>query len=74
MKRFQVTKSNEKWLRDGVIKSLIEDLNYKKKDAVELFNESKLLKTLYEDPEYIFHFHTSHWAKHIDKIKRYFDD
>jgi len=54
----QITEEDEKWLREGVIRELIEKHKYKKNEAVNLFNESPLLAILYDDPEDIFHHST----------------
>ncbi len=58
----QITEADEKWLRRGVIRELIEKYKYKKNDAINLFNKSPLLSILHDEPEDIFHHSTSYWA------------
>lgn len=60
-----VTTEDEKWMRQGVVKELIETYGYLKEDAIQLFNRSSLLKMLHRDPEYAFHYDTEYWAKQV---------
>jgi len=64
----QITEADEKWLRRGVIRELIEKHSYKKNDAINLFNKSPLLAILHDDPEDIFHHSTSYWANFLVMI------
>ncbi len=61
----QITEEDEKWLREGVIRELIEKHKYNKNEAVNLFNKSPLLAILHDDPEDIFHHSTSYWANFL---------
>ena len=63
--------NNKLWLHNGVYKSLVNDYGWSYNDAVKLFDDSKLIDSMYEDPELIFHHNTSYWAKHIMKIYDY---
>ncbi len=64
----QITDENKEWLRRGVIKELIEKYQYKKSDAINLFNNSPLLKIFHNDPKLIFHHSPSHWADFLIKL------
>ncbi|MCP4345595.1 MAG: hypothetical protein GY795_08715 [Desulfobacterales bacterium] len=66
--RITITEEDEKWLRQGIIRELIENHNYSKTNAVELFKNSPLPKMLHEDPEYVFHYDTGYWAKYIVEL------
>ena len=60
-----VTAADEKWMRQGVIKELIETHGYVKEEAIQIFEKSALLKMLHRDPEYAFHYDTEYWAKQV---------
>ncbi len=60
-----VTTEDEKWMRQGVIKELIETYGYRKGEAIQIFKESSLLKMLHRDPEYAFHYDAEYWAKQV---------
>lgn len=67
----KITKKDKLWLHNGVCKSLVDDYAWSYNDAVKLFDDSKLIESMYEDPELIFHHNTDYWAKHIVKIYVY---
>jgi hypothetical protein len=60
-----VTVAEEQWMRQGVIKELIETYGCRKQDAIEIFENSPLLKMLHRDPEYAFHYDTEYWAEQV---------
>ena len=60
-----VTTADEKWMRQGVIKELIETHSYIKNEAIQIVEKSSLLKMLHRDPEYAFHYDTEYWAKRV---------
>jgi hypothetical protein len=49
-----VTVEDEQWMRQGVIKELIETYGYMKDEAIQIFEKSSLVKMLHRDPEYAF--------------------
>jgi hypothetical protein len=66
-----VTAQDEKWMRQGVIKELIETYGFMKDEAIQIFEKSSLLKMLHRDPEYAFHYDTEYWAKQVvERLKR----
>jgi hypothetical protein len=65
-----VTLEDEQWLRQGVIRELVETYGYLKNEAIEMFEQSALLKMLHRDPEFAFHYDTSYWAKQLVEMSR----
>ncbi len=66
-----VTTEDEKWMRQGVIRELIETHGYLKNQAIQIFENSSLLKMLHRDPEYAFHYDTEYWAAQvIERLKK----
>lgn len=69
-----ITEEDEKWLRQGIIRELIEGHNYNKREAVERFKSSPLSEMLHEEPEYIFHYDTGYWAKYIIELSEEYEE
>jgi len=65
-----ITREDENWLRQGIVKELIENYNYSKNDAILAFDDSPLLNMMQTDPEYVFHYDTRYWAKFIFEMQR----
>lgn len=67
----QITEEDEKWLRVGVIKALIEHHGYKKQEAIQVFDDSQLLDMLHNEPEDIFHHGVVYWANFLVKLLKW---
>ena len=61
----QITKKDEQWLKNGVIANLVKEHHLEEKTATLFFEQSPLLKLLYQEPEEIFHYDTFYWANFL---------